>query len=588
MNCEYSIDDMLLWLQRYFKSKGYDTIDYDDRFLPARVPLYCKKEDDDGHIYDEIVIDVTTDSSIKKEDFFPSLPIKSVIIPDASPVRFYKYYVPKAKVYYAIPDYYENNSDFINFKNCCANHGIGLLIASENEVKEEIEPKSLLNDICTDIISNGVSNPLIENIISKHLENYIHQLVYYPEPNYKRRAITRRHKDDIRINMMLLKKLQYISNIKYKDSLCELTSNYLMKETRDDFEIASYYVEILWKKYLKIEYPNPDIQINFEEIFVKEFGYREHFLHQFQVFLLGAYIIDKLYDARKDSFNEFEKLYGVPIENVWLAASTYHDFNYSTQKYGSWLIEYLTGVLRFENKRVKRELSKINLDLAIIRENYLSTCEIVILNLINKYKDISEDEKNKLCQFLYENIAQKRNHALISGITLLKIYNESRKKDKIKKGGIEQAALSILLHDEKVWEYFSGCKGFLIEENECGKKCKNKNKCDPWDKELALCNILDCIDFDREPLLYLLILCDTVQDEGRVAQESSGINTYIQDVEIESDGNVNITINTLSKSSHRIKRSEINRIAEFLDDGKFRIIMKPHKNTYGKEHTYKL
>ncbi len=588
MNYEYSIDDMLLWLQRYFKSKGYDTLDYDDRFLPARVPLYCKKEDDDGHIYDEIVIDVTTDSSIKKEEFFPSLPIKSVIIPDASPVRFYKYYFPKAKVYYAIPDYYENNSDFIIFKNCCSNHGIGLLIASENEVKEEVEPKSLFNDICTNIISNGDSAEMIENIISEHLENNIHQLVYYPEPNYRRRAIIRRRKDDIRINMMLLKKLQYIVNIEYKDSLCELTSNYLMKETRDDFEIASYYVKNLWNKYLKIDYPNPKIQINFEEIFLKEFGYREHFLHQFQVFLLGAYIIDNLYNVRKDSFDEFKSLYGVSIEIVWLAASTYHDFNYSTQKYGSWLEEYLIGVMRFENRIVKEELSKLNLDLAIIRENYLSTCEIVILKLINKYKDISEDEKNKLCQFLYENIAQKRNHALISGITLLKIYNASRKKNKISKKGIEQAALGILLHDERIWEYFCGCKGYLIEEIECGKKCKNKNRCESWDKGLALCNILDTIDFDREPIIYLLILCDTVQDEGRVAQEENAINTYIQDVEIESDGNVRITINTMNRNSHRIKNLEINRIEEILDDGKFKIIMKPHKSTYGNERVYHL
>lgn len=544
-----------------------------------------EKERDELRFYDEIVIEITTDRAISKHDFFPNLLIGKKEISEASPVRFYKCYFPNAKIYYAYPDYVEENDEFHEFKNVCKERGIGLLKTSNTVIEEVCESISLFDDICNELYKNNKTRKNIETIIGKHFEEYLDQLVFYPEPEYKRRAIVRRNIEDLRISLLLIKKIHEPKNLIYRKHLKKLSSDYLLKEIRDDFTIASDYVKKLWKEFLGLEYPNPSIQIKFEEIFLKEFSYREHFLHQFQVFLIGSHIIDKLYDSRKKTLEDFSDKYGAPLEIAWLAASTYHDFNYSTQKYQSWLIEYLQEVLRFDNKKVIDELSKLNLDFATVRENYLSTSEKLFSVICEKCQNKSETVKDTINLFLYEKIVTKRNHGLLSGITLLKIYNKTKKGKKqiISYEGIEQAALAIALHDEDIWEFFCGCKGYLLEEKKCDRKCRTNKKCDSWDRNLKKIEILDTINFDHSPLIYLLILCDSVQDEGRVGQESSGIKTSIKDIEMSKKGKISIILNTSDANSHRVKQTEFNRIEQFLDDGKFEIVLEPHKKSYGKE-----
>ncbi|MBU1013300.1 MAG: hypothetical protein KKG99_09850 [Bacteroidetes bacterium] len=658
---KYTTEVMLNWLTEHFKYRGYDTEHYSERFLPARVPLYCRMEgnlewskipgignaklkeflskipdsnwienatinkSDDGNsinvtyeqnsiivslkdkrlfikknqlnlyefvveeegdeidFYDEIVVEITTDKYILKDDFFPLLAIGRKKIPEASPVRFYKHYFPKARIYYSFPQYVEENDGFKEFKEVCLERGIGLLKTSETKIEEVCKSVSLFDEICSNLYEKKNSRKSIETIIGNYFEDNLDQLVFYPEPDYKRRAIVRRLTEDNRISLLLLKKLQNPKNIQYKDKLKKLTSDYLLKETRDDFNIASEYVKELWTEYLGMEYPNPDIQIKFEEIFQKDKGYREHFVHQFQVFLLGSYIIDKLYESRNEILESFKKSYGVPIEIGWLAASTYHDFNYSTQKYQTWLIEYLTEVLRFENEEVKGELSKLNLDTAIVRESFLLTSEKLINIICKKYIEVNSSIKQKINLFLYETIVRKKNHGLLSSLTLMKIFNTTKNRKLISEKGIEQAALAIALHDEKMWEFFCGCKGYLLEEKNCEKGCSIKHNCSPWDKDLMECGILRTISFETDPLIYLLILCDSVQDEGRVEEQSEFIKSHIKDVEVTIDKKVVITLVSGDSNSHRIKQTEFSRVEQFLDDGGFEIVLKPNKPSYGKE-----
>jgi len=548
---------------------------------------FMVEEGRDGlYIYDEKVIEITTDRVISKNDFFPYLPIKTIRkkkILDASPVRFYKYYFPNARIYYAYPDYVEENDEFDKFKDVCIERGIGLLKASRTKIEEVCNSISLFDEICNQLYKNKKTRKGIGTVIGKHFDAYLDQLVFYPEPEYKRQAIIRRKEEDLRISLLLLKKLREPKHIKYREDLKELESNYFMKEIRDDFKIASDYVEKLWDKYLGLQYPNPSIQLNFEEIFLKEFNYREHFLHQFQVFLLGSHIIDKLYDSRNKTIENFSSSYGVPLEIAWLAASTYHDFNYSTQKYHSWLNEYLKEVLRFENAEVITELSKLNLDIATIRENFLSTSEKLFSNIYEKYPKKSETIKDIIDLFLYEKIVTKRNHGLLSSITLIKIYNKTKKGRKkiISKEGIEQAALAIALHDEEIWEFFCGCRGYLLESEKCDRKsCKG---CASWEKDLKKCEILKTINFDEAPLIYLLILCDSAQDEGRVRQKSLNINTSLKDIKISKNGKISIILTTSDAESYRTKLKEFNRIEQFLDDGKFELVLQPEEQSFGKE-----
>lgn len=570
---EYSRETMEQLLEKHFVDQGYNVDKYSDKYLPARVPLHCEKKEDKE--IDEIVIDITTDRNISKDDFFPDITVSGNPILEASPVRFFRYYFPTAKVYYSIPDYVEKNKKFENFKSVCEKRGIGLLETSKTRVKEILKARTLRDEICAEIFSNRGDDQAITKVVEKTLDKFLKQLVFYPEPIYKRRAIIgQKSGDGIRISLLLIKKVQELENIQYKEELTDLSSQYLMKEIRDDFTIASEIVEKLWEKYLGLKYPNPKIQINFEEIFLKEFRYREHFVHQFQVFLLGSYIIDKFYNSRKKQINSFKKLHGDSIEIAWLAASTYHDFNYSTQKYNSWLLEYLQEVLMLQEKRVTDEMSRLNLDVAAVRENYLSSAKDIFEILFQK-KHTKNPEKIRdiIDLFIYENIVTERNHALLGSVTLTKIFNNSDNR-KITKSGIEQAALAIALHDEGMWEFLCGCKGYLLEEKDCEKLCQDKHDCKSWNKNLTKCKILDSIQFNLDPLIYLLIMCDTVQDEGRVQQESAGIRSNLEEVVVDNAGKVLITMTIRDPKSYRIKHTEFNRVQEFLEDSDFTITLK--------------
>jgi len=114
-------------------------------------PMVEQKKDQ-LYIYDEVVVELTTARKISKDEFFPKLPIsrekRVVNILEASPVRFYQYYFPKAKLYYAYPDYVEENDEFNNFKKICINRGIGLLKTSKKGIEIVIESHSLFDEIC--------------------------------------------------------------------------------------------------------------------------------------------------------------------------------------------------------------------------------------------------------------------------------------------------------------------------------------------------------------------------------------------------------------------------------------------------------
>ena len=181
--------------------------------------LMVEEERDELHFYDEIVIEITTDGVISKHDFFPHLLIGKKELLEASPVRFYKYYFPNAKIYYAYPDYVVESDEFHEFIDVCKERGIGLLKTSNKVIEEVCESISLFDDICNELYENHKTRKSIKTVIGKHFEEYLDQLVFYPEPEYKRRAIVRRNIEDLRISLLLLKKLHEPKNLIYSKHL---------------------------------------------------------------------------------------------------------------------------------------------------------------------------------------------------------------------------------------------------------------------------------------------------------------------------------------------------------------------------------
>jgi len=504
------------------------------------------KEKDELYIFyiDEIIIEITTARFITKDDFFPSItigePPNELTILEASPVRFFQYYFPTARIYYAIPDYVNKNNKFNEFKKVCVNRGIGLLETPQKEIKEIIKSTPLSDQICEQIIKHKLSQEDIRERIGDYLENCLHYLVYYPDPQYRRSAII--EKMPGKINLFLIDKLQDLKHIQYADKLIELASTY-RDGLRDDYDTVLDYINKLWDERLGLKYPG--IQRHMEEILLRDEMYRDHFVHQFQVFLIGAYIIEKMYETKGfvKVLEDFEKKHKCKIEDVWLVASTYHDFNYGLQNFDIWLLQFFSDTLSINNEEAKENLNILNLDAAMVRE---SLSEIIIK--MDKLLDLDEMTEKNAMKFFYEKATRDRNHGVLSALSIVKLCENQKDNLKIGFDAVLQAALAITCHDEDIWEALCGCKGFLRSNNKCEGRCdrelfKNKDiavhklnitnnrgqrRCEIWEQELMEKSIFQKIKFNEYPLIFLLILCDVVQEEGRITSMSLGDNPSFQ------------------------------------------------------------
>ena len=597
-NKEYTPSEMVCKLKKYFEAKGYEVDENSKKFQPARVPLYCRKQDK------EIVIDFTIDRFISKKIFFPSETIEGVEIQDASPVRFYQYYFTNAKIFFAYPYYVKEDDGFNEFKKVCENRGIGLLKIFETKIEEVAKSRPLFDDICAEL---EIKENKIKKKLEYHLRNCLHYFVYYPKPVFKRRAITGKAKE--RMSYVLIDKLSNLNNIIYKKPLIELSFDY-RKEARDDYEIAEKCITDLWHEYLGLKYPN--IHKRVENILQRDEVYREHFVHQFQVFLIGAYILDYIYPEVAE---KFEEKHECKIENVWLAASTFHDFSYGLQNFDTWLMQFFEDILRVKNKQTKDNLNLLNLDAAMIREALFDQITKIIDHL---YNNLKKNGKENITRFFYEKAVRDRNHGVLSAISLLKIHEEiDEKEPEIKEKGILEAAVAIACHDEDIWEALCGCQGYLrssgkmpFKENDCVEKCGrgtllwpskkiklfedkisekttkeviDNARCESWEREIMKERIIHKIRIKDNPILFLLTFCDNIQDEGRVTSSDAEVKVSSSDKQVSSDRSTleNIDIEykddttkimiNLKSDDQEKKEEEIERLAWCLEDDRFRI-----------------
>lgn len=553
MSREYTHDEMFAQLKQFFVEEyGFNEKDitrYPKNLGPIRVPLYCVKKEEEK-IVNEIILDIVTSKTLIKEEFFPEIETDGIVIKEASPVVFYQYYFPKAKVFLAYPDNISKDKEFEGIKNTCIKLGVGLLEVSKSATKEVVKSRTLVESICNDINTVGHKNKTAQEIIEDYLENYLIRLVYYPEPIYTRRAIIGRVQGQI--SYFLIDKLQDLNSVQqiYIDTLKKLYTNY-RQETSDDCDIAFNCTNLLWKSRLGIEYP--EIHRHLEEILLRDRMYRDHFVHQFQVFLIGILILDKLYRKRqfKKTIKLFESENKCKIEDVWLAAATYHDFNYGLQNFEDWLLRFFNDTLSINNEEAKENLLLLNLDSAMVRESFSK----LLTDLLNLFK-LDEGSKIKAMKFFYEKSVRDKNHGMLSALSILKLSEKGKANLKVNIKGLIQAAFAIACHDEDIWEGLCGCKGYLRSNASCEGKCDREpwgNKeskihkrnyltnhggnCEKWEEEFMLKSIMKKIEFDKCPILFLLIICDSVQDEGRINNYDSILSSYGNEKKIDLNSN---------------------------------------------------
>lgn len=574
MNELYTVKEMITWLVKHLQDDGFETMTYSDLFLPARVPVYARKgKEENPELTAELVVDVINSPNTK--DFFYTLHVsrtlteegKEMEIIDASSASFFRFYFPRAKVYLAYPDYVMKDKEYAKFYALCKKYNIGLFEISRGTDgtglinRLEIPALPLLPTLYQNcqraispisrLLSRGQHrDDVVEEArrelfkeLDRHVEETNRYLVYYPEPEYRRREIVGRTEGNI--SLLLVDKLGESKNLSYKRFLHELSAKYRIR-IEDDYDIALELITRLWK-YLRLEYP--EFQKAFEPVLLLNPRYRDHFLHQLHVFLLGCCIIDEMY--HDEPIQAFNKKNSNRIEDIWLLASTYHDYNYNIQNYNEWIAAFFKKSLFLDSNP-----SALNLDQCYVKEDYMF-----------KTKDLCDSFGLKkvdrtVLLFFYDKIINKKNHGMLGALSLLKLFDQkSFAKAKIKKKGLIQAARAIALHDEDIWKRFSG-----IDEG----IAPGGRGSDEVDRSFCKKNVLKHLHFRDDPVSFLLIFCDTIQEWGRVGRDYEKTGARLDDLGV-SNGSVWVNISVNDEDSFDEKKSEIDRVKRFLVDDRFKI-----------------
>lgn len=267
-----------------------------------------------------------------------------------------------------------------------------------------------------------------------------------------------------------------LENISYSEMLRGLVTQHL-EQKGDDYDFVSKIFANLWEKCeLEMDYSEflKNSEPPLHNIFTRanqEKPYRDHYLHQFQVFLLGLYIIDKLYSK-----------FPPDIEKQWLISSSFHDMAYPIQLYDSWAKVF------FDKSLGVPEIGVTDMKSHFVDKTLLS-CMGDIINLLCKlhFGRVLQGnwlaKEKELVRFFHEKITKVKHHCVLSSVFLLK------QADKLKSSLLNDlfvpSALAIALHHEEVW------------------------------KELSLEHKLSILKFENDPLSFLLLFCDAAQEWGR-------------------------------------------------------------------------
>lgn len=575
---EIKFSDMISCLRQYFVSNNYKVLDSYKGDIHLPVDLICTIQED----------------GIEKICVVIVASVKTVTFDFQKMLWFYQYYLAEKqnindyKIILVVPHYakierklfsdVEDNVEYVGKEDQIPDfyneNGIGIWRINEKReiVKGDCNAITIHDRIYKDfkqfvleefedqdaekielIKNKGLTQEdilLLFNDIHLYVDKYIHDSVkgitaFHP-PEFDKRLI----------DGTLLENVLNVRDIWYRDCICEGISHQLSYK-KDDIEFCTKELDKLWKKYLGGK-QYPAVLKKFELI-LREFfpKYRDHYVHQFQVFLLGSLIIDGLIEMKKIRKKDIKN-----ISTAWMLAASYHDFSYPIQRhdeYFSYFFEEILGVgksftvLEFKNKYIEEKFS-----------SYLEHILASITPCLN-IKDIQETEGteklNKIRCFLYHNVTQEKNHALLSALGLLKKLENKADFKQV----LLPAAVAIALHDDYIWQPL---KGFKVNESD---------KEIPLIEEVKAIAPLQEIKFEEHPLAFLLILCDNLQDWGRhcedkkLEKELTEANIRLKDVVFESNSviiKLILNINTESTDIIQHKNTIMKKLTQLLKSPK--------------------
>ncbi len=267
---------------------------------------------------------------------------------------------------------------------------------------------------------------------------------------------------------------------------------------------------------------------------------RGHFIHQFEVFLLGSCLIRLLFSNAtiKEKFDFDTFFYG------WLIVSTAHDFGYPLQiasemasKFSKLYKKLHMSALSLAFEFIEKQCSYINEKDLLSVEIYdaISKNKCIYIDDLIKHglhKTLSNEETaNKILSLL----KRENNHGYVSALIFCRNYIEYLSCQK----------------DSEFKDCFENTIVDLVAAIAIHSLPKSEIK------------IINSIDFYENPLAYILILMDNLQDWNRQMRPSSDWPSYNL-MEFNFNSNV-INIGYNLRHNNWTKRME-NQVKESLND----------------------
>jgi hypothetical protein len=241
----------------------------------------------------------------------------------------------------------------------------------------------------------------------------------------------------------------------------------------------------------------------FEPLLGTDVRYREHFIHQFQVFLLGYYLINKKERLQKFLINHLREIntrYATAkddeiledILRIWFLASIFHDFAYSVGKMEGWLKKY------FERVQI-HPYPKI----LISWSDMLAEYEIEKTRLIQLVSRFTNKKEEEIAELIKNAFIKELDHGVIGSLMLMNIL-----RNEIDEIILKEACCAIALHTDNVYSKLGN------------------------------------LTLTQFPFAFLLIFCDTAQQWGRpkIATLAQDINITLEDITTDDCSKVEIKL----------------------------------------------
>ena len=560
----FDIIDMISWLRDKFVGDGYTVHDQYDGEPALPIHLYCVKPK--GKTKESLVILVAAATRIGQEYFQKLCFFQSYL-------SLYRYMGAKElKLVLAIPQKAkitrEEKSDKYGHKeiysqDSYAKRGFGLLrIKAPTKggrawFKYVYRPITLRNRMEGDFAKGFYDWRKGSKAVSRFFNIYIDEAVEGIAGANPVRF------DERNIDRKLLEYLTKLTSLSYAKELGQMANEYLRYE-KDDYSFAKEWVRRLWDPHFDVSYPHLHERLEslLKELYPK---YRDHLLHQFQVFLLGSIVMDCLTTLGKPPNADTDEL-----GKGWLLAATLHDFAQAVQKYDDWARDFVK-----ESLGIDKPGGSLELKTGYVESAFSSSVEHIISCLENCFCDFAMQDRtenyNAIRRFFHYQITDKKNHAVLSSLSLLKRLEGVGEFHTV----ILPSATAIAIHDDEIWQTLNGTIQ-KPDEHECIEK-------------LCTMKPLSRLELETQPLSFLLILCDNIQDWGRhfrdkALEEGSGAaNIGLRSLNCKGDRItiqlfVNVNSNSLGFLKHKadtlqlvknlLRSSSPHFVIEFWDRGK--------------------